>query len=172
MTEGQTINVGGVHPSVAQDMINPQNLLFIIEHDLKGEVLGENNTWVKVVGGQVLTEPDIKEIMSIVRAHLSTVSLTSKIPEHKICEICFGRSGINRGLIRYFMLKRHDYDKKYLSALFLKIPYMVYYGLLSAEGGGLRDTIAKTVSENIQRLSGGKGPLDSLNIFNRGGGGG
>jgi len=170
MTGTNPISLTGLHPTVAEGMINPERLIFTLEHDLKGEVLDPaKGEWIEISKKRKLDDEDVKEIISIVRTHINTVSLGSDIPERKVKEISYDpEKGVYGALIEYFQLSKKSYDKDKLTIVLNGVPDLVYFTMLSAKDGGLRGVISKTVQEHITKLTSSKDALmSSLNVFNK-----
>jgi len=129
-----------------------------IEHDLAGEVWAETmqdgkavKGWFRKTGAKAqMNEEGIREVSSIISAHVNKVSALTNLSKHDIKVIC---KGLHIDLAELFFFKQSDYELSTdnLNIVITKITNLVYMGLQKSLDEGERAFLSRT-QRSVERI--------------------
>ena len=129
-----------------------------IEHDLAGEVWAEVMQDGKLVKGwfkkgnavPLMNEQGIREISSIISAHVNKVSALTNLDKHNIKTIC---KGLHIDLSELLFFKQEDFkiETDNLNIIVTKIMNLVFMGLQKSLDEGERAFLSRT-QRSVERI--------------------
>lgn len=121
---------------------NPDEILIMLEHDLKGEYYNEKKADWNSSGAKLMNDDGVRTIISLVRTSVNKVVFLSDLTFNEIVDMC---RDLNLALVDtlFFRWKAFKVEKDHLDLIVAKVMNFIFVGMKQAQGGKTRDALGK-----------------------------
>ncbi len=121
---------------------NPEEILLVLEHDLKGDQYNEKKAMWEPTDKKLLNDEGVRTIISLVRTSINKVTFLSNLTMEEITTIC---RDLNLALVDtlFFKWESFELEKDHLDLIVSKIMNFIFVGMKQAENGITMESMTK-----------------------------
>lgn len=121
---------------------NPEEILLVLEHDLKGDQYNEAKGIWETTNKKLLNDEGVRTIISLVRTSINKVTFLSNLTMEEITIIC---RDLNLALVDtlFFKWESFQLEKDHLDLIVSKVMNFIFVGMKQAENGLTMESLSK-----------------------------